>query len=131
MFHEDTPFGDQHPENIEPILLPDASVAVDPDPSGARQLTLLSMMYGLHGITEVVALPRLHFHERDRAFPFGHKVNVAPTVAEAAIDDPPSVADEPTFGDAFAELSEALVVCRHGREDTGGGARGRDQNSAD
>jgi hypothetical protein len=111
------PFARQkHTENIELVLLPVTSVTVDPDMRRSRELALFSVMYGLNGVAELVAFARLHFHERDGRIALGDQVDVAPAVAEAAIEDRPAVPRKPAFGDAFAEFAESLVVVRHGGE---------------
>jgi hypothetical protein len=106
----------QDPHDIESVHLVRTPVTVDPDVRTPRQFALLPMMDRLHRIAELVTLPRLHFDERDRRITLRNEIDIAPSVAEAMIHDPPSATHEPPRGDAFAELSETLVVCGHGRE---------------
>ena len=106
----------QDPDDVELIRLSDSAVTVDPDLRRSRQFALLPVIHCLDRVAELSAFPRFHFDEGDRALAFGDKVDVAPTITESAVDDPPSLADEPAFGDPFAELTEALVVLCHGRQ---------------
>lgn len=113
VLHEDPLSRQKDAHHVELVRLAVAPVAVDPDPRRARELALLSVMYRFHRIAELVALARFHFDEGDGTRPFRHEVDVSPSVAEPAVQDPPALTNEPAFGDALTQVTEALVVLSH------------------
>jgi hypothetical protein len=119
VLHFDTFFGDQDAYDIELVRLAGASVAVDPDVGAAGEFALFLEVHGFDGITELISAPRFHFDERDGVVAFGDEVDIAMAVAESARENAIAVFDEPSFGDAFAECAELLIVLAHGRQARG------------
>ncbi len=120
MFDLDSAFGHQDAHDVELIQFAVAPVAVDPDAGAAGELPLFAVVDRFNWITELVSFARFHFDECDRRIALCDEIDIAPTVAKSAGEDAIAVFDEPSFGDAFAECAEALVVCGHGGESTGG-----------
>ena len=59
-------------------------------------------MNGLDRMTERLATPRLHFHERHFIAASHDEVDIAMPAAETMRDERPSVAPHPSRGNAFA-----------------------------
>jgi hypothetical protein len=110
VLHEHPFSRQQDPENIELIRIPVTPVTVHPNVRRSRQFALLSVIHGLDWVTELSTFAGLHFHERNRRIALGDEVDIAPTIAKAAVEDPPPVPRQPPFGDALAEEAKALIV---------------------
>jgi hypothetical protein len=61
-----------------------------------------------HRIPKLTSTPRLHFDERDQAFPLHDEVDVAVPAPKPSLDDAPSLTSEPTLGDPLAKFPELL-----------------------
>src|SRR5690349_3167646 len=83
-------------------------MAVDPRLRGLRELALLAVIDRFDGIAELVAGARFHFHERDQVIALRDEIDVAAAGAEAAGDDAPAGALEPSRRDALAEFAEVV-----------------------
>jgi hypothetical protein len=100
--------GDDYTDDVESIRLPAATVPVDPDPGGARQLDPLLPVDCLDGAAEMVVLSRLDLDERDDPVALDYEVNVAVAIPEAAVEDLPPVAREPAFRNPFSDFAQGL-----------------------
>jgi len=104
---------DQDPDDIESVRFVRATVTVDPHARAPGELTLLAMVHGFDGITELRAAACLHFDERDQRIATHDEIDVAMAVAEATVHDAPAFAREPSLCDAFSEFADTLIVLGH------------------
>ncbi len=99
---------DEDADDIEPICLLPPPVTCDPDPRRPTQLLLLLPVDCANRITEGVALPCFHFHERHEPFLLDHEIDVAVPRTKTALDNAPPLPPKPPFRDALPELPQCL-----------------------
>ncbi len=100
--------GDNYPDDVETVRLSGLTMAVDPDPRRARELDPFLPVDRLDRAAEMVVAPGLDLDERDCAISFSDQVDVAVSVPEAPVEDPPAGAGEPAFRDPFSHFAQGL-----------------------
>jgi hypothetical protein len=99
---------DQHSENIEPVGVVTAPVALDPDAGRPAQLLLLLPVDRLHRIAKPVSAPSLHLDERHETVLFHHEVDVTMPAPEASLHHPPPPLPKPSLRYPLTELPKCL-----------------------
>ena len=68
--------GDEDPDHVEPVLLTQPAVPVDPDGGGPGQVLLFLPVDSSERPPKVIPVPRLHLNECHQAVAFGDDVDV-------------------------------------------------------
>jgi hypothetical protein len=99
--HQDT-------DDIEPVALFWATMPVDPDVGGLRQLLLLPPVDSFYRLSEPCASPSLHLDEHDRALSFDDEIDIPVPRTESTLQNAPADALQPSLRDSLPQLSERL-----------------------
>ena len=97
---------DEHPYDVEPVRVPGAAVARDPDAGRTSQLLLFAPVDRFDRTAEPVPASSLHLDEGDHPIPLDHEVDVAMSGAEPALNHPPSPRPKPSLRYALSQLAE-------------------------
>ncbi len=108
----------QHADHIEPIVQRRRPVPIHPNASRPTQLPSLPMMHRLDRRPEALATTCLHLDEGHLVATLHHEVDIPMTRAKAMRDHRPSIAAQPSRGDALPKEPECLPLFRHGRHDS-------------
>jgi hypothetical protein len=99
---------EQHADHIEPVRLRLPPVAIDPDQGRALQFPLFAPVNCLNRTAELRATAGFHLNKSDQTIPLDHEIDVAMSVAEAALHYAPPTPTKPSLRDSLSELAKGL-----------------------
>src|SRR5437868_3466052 len=100
---------DQHAQDVKTVVIGRASMTVDPDLSGFRQLFLLPPVNRGYRPAKVRSLSCLDLDERHRPVLFNYQIDVAATVPKTTVHNPPTAPPEPSLRDPLTQFPECLL----------------------
>lgn len=105
---------DQHPNDVEAVLIRRSAVTIDPDVGGLGQLFLFPPVNSGHRPAEVRSFPSFDLDERHCPILLDHEVDISTPVPKASVYYPPTVPPEPPLRDSLTQHPECLLGRGHG-----------------